>query len=146
MFRYLVPSIARTKSLIIQSEHTRVHAASLLLRSPSPALQNLEVYVYLGLVRLPDDFLGRQAPLLRSLTFNGVSFESHFPLPNLIEFNLSRIPVGAISAPPTNLVTASLQDAKSQPPPCHEPQYRHPPSPVCVMPKSNGKQPTPTII
>ena len=45
---------------------------------------------------LPDDFLGQQAPLLRSLTFDGIhpGFESHLPLPSLVEFKLC-LPEGA---------------------------------------------------
>lgn len=68
-----------------------VHAASLLLRTPSPILLHLEIWAYRGLVHLPDDFLGRHAPSLRSVSFDGVHprFEPDFPLPSLIEFKLS---------------------------------------------------------
>ena len=92
VFKYLTPHITRAKSLIVHGTHdTDVHAACLLLRTPFPALQHLIVYTRRGLVHLPADFLGRQAPLLRIVSFTGVrpSFESHFPLPSLIEFNLS---------------------------------------------------------
>ena len=90
MFKYLAPHIARTRRLTIQGHHTVVHTAC-LLRTPSPTLQHLEFYAHSGLVRLPDDFLDRQAPSLRSISFGGIyqAFESHFPLPNLIEFDLS---------------------------------------------------------
>ena len=91
MFTYLAPHIARAKSLNIRGLHdTDVHAVCLLLRNPSPNLQHLEVCADRGLVCLPDDFLGRQAPSLRSASFSGVRplFESHFPLPSLIEFDL----------------------------------------------------------
>ena len=92
VFEHLAHHIARTRSLIVQGlQDTEVHAACLLLRTPSPTLQHLEVCAKSGLVRLPDDFLGRQAPSLHSITFNGVhpAFESHFPLPNLTELKLS---------------------------------------------------------
>ena len=47
-------------------------------------------------MHLPDDFLGQQAPSLRSVTFYGIhpSFKSHLPLPSLVEFDLS-LPKGA---------------------------------------------------
>ena len=92
VFKYLTPHITRAKSLTVHGTHdTDVHAACLLLRTPFPALQHLIVYTRRGLVHLPDDFLGRQAPLLRTVSFCGVcpAFGSHFPLPSLIEFNLS---------------------------------------------------------
>ena len=64
VFEYLAPHIARTRSLIIKGNHTGVRAASLLFCTSSPTLQYLKVRAYRGLVRLPDDFLGRQAPSL----------------------------------------------------------------------------------
>ena len=96
VLKYLAPHITRTRSLAIQGYYTEVCAASLLLRTPSPILQHLEISAYRGLVRLPDDFLGQQAPSLRSLSLDGIdtAFESHFPLPNLTEFKLS-LPEGA---------------------------------------------------
>ena len=44
----------------------------------------------MGLVHLPDDFLGRHAPSLRSITFDGVhsTLESLSPLPNLTQLKL----------------------------------------------------------
>ena len=91
VFKYLAPHIARTRHLTIQGHHTKVHTACLLLRTPSPTLRHLLLRANGGIVRLPDDFLGRQAPSLRSIILNGIfqPFESHFPLPSLIEFNLS---------------------------------------------------------
>ena len=91
VFKYLAPHIARAKSLIIRGlDHADVHAACLLLHTPSPTLQYLEVCSHRGLVRFPEDFLGQRAPSLRSVSFDGIhpSFESHPPLPNLIELNL----------------------------------------------------------
>ena len=96
VFGYLTPHIARTRSLIIQGNHTEVCAASLLLRTSSPILQHLEIRARSGVARLPDDFLGRHAPSLRFVTFDGIhpALEPHFPLPSLIEFSIS-LPKGA---------------------------------------------------
>ena len=91
VLKYLAPHIARTRSLTLLGNHTEIRAASLLLCTPSPILQHLRICANNGLVHLPDDFLGRQTPSLRSLSFEGIhpAFESHSPLPNLIEFMLS---------------------------------------------------------
>ena len=92
VFKHLALHIARTRSLIVQPglHDTEVLQACLLLQTPSPTLQHLEVCVSGGPARLPDNFLGRQAPSLRSITFNGIhlAFESHLPLPSLIEIKL----------------------------------------------------------
>ena len=89
-FRHLAPHIAKTRTLDIVGHHTKVREAPLLLCAPSPILQHLEFCVYGGPMRLPDDFLGQHVPLLRSLTLYGIhpGFESLFPLPSLVEFNL----------------------------------------------------------
>ena len=97
VFRRIAPHIARTRSLVIQGmDRPEIDAACLLLRTPSPTLVYLEVRAHRGLVHLPDDFLGQQAPSLHSVTFGGIhpSFESYLPLPSLIDFNLS-LPEGA---------------------------------------------------
>ena len=85
----IAPHIARTRSLIIRGSHD-VHTASLLFCNPAPSLQNLEIHTFEGFVRLPDNFLGQQAPSLRSVSFSGIcpTFESPFPLPNLTELYL----------------------------------------------------------
>lgn len=75
--------------MIIQGSYD-VHAASLLFCNPAPSLRHLEIYAFEGFVRLPDNFLGRQAPSLRSVSLSGIcpTFESPFPLPNLTELYL----------------------------------------------------------
>ena len=71
VFGYLAPHIATTRSLIIRGDHAEVRAASLLFCTPSQTLQYLKVRAYSGLVRLPDNYLGRQAPSL------SVAFAQH---------------------------------------------------------------------
>ena len=89
MLKQLAPHIARTKSLVIQGTQD-IRAASLLFCDPAPSLRYLNLYSREGYVRLPEEFLGRQAPLLNSIVFSGIcpTFESPFPLPNLTEFSL----------------------------------------------------------
>ena len=91
VFKHLAPHIARTRSLSIRGPyHNDIQAACFLLRTPSPTLQYLKVDTSGGLAHLPDDFLGRQAPSLRSITFNNIrpALESPLPLPSLIKFEL----------------------------------------------------------
>ena len=61
-----------------------------ILCNPAPSLQHLEIHAFDGVRPLPDNFLGRQAPSLRSAKFSYIcpEFESFFPLPNLTEFHL----------------------------------------------------------
>jgi len=86
---YIAPHISRTRSLIIH-DSLDIRAASLLFCNPAPSLQRLEFYTFESFVSLPDNFLGRQAPLLRSISFSRIcpTFESPFPLPNLTELYL----------------------------------------------------------
>ena len=92
VLEYLAPRIARTRSLIIQADHD-IHAASLLFCNPAPLLQHLEILTSEGVVHLPDNFLGQQAPSLRSVSLVRTCprLESLFPLPNLTEFHLSLV-------------------------------------------------------
>ena len=95
VLKCLAPHITRTRSLIIQGSHG-IHVASFFFCNPTPSLQHLELMSSESSVRLPENFLSQQAPLLRSVNFNGIcpTFESPFPLPNLTEFYL-RLPEGA---------------------------------------------------
>jgi len=88
---HLVPHAARMRSLIIHGDYTDVYMASFLFRTPSPALQFLEIKAFECLVSLPDNFLGQQALSLRSIDLTGVhpALESPLALPNLIDFKLS---------------------------------------------------------
>jgi len=88
--KYLAPHIARMRSLIIYGCHENVRSASLLFCSTSPTLQHLRIFSSGGLVRLPDDFLGQRAPSLSSVSFSNIclTFESLFPLLNLVQFEL----------------------------------------------------------
>ena len=92
---YLAPQITRMRSLIIRASHG-IYTASLLLCNPAPSLQHLEIRTSGGAKPLPENFLGRQAPSLRSVKLSCVypEFESLFPLPNLTEFYLL-LPDGA---------------------------------------------------
>ena len=93
VLEYLAPRIARTRSLVIQAYHD-IHTASLLFCNPAPLLQHLEILsTSEGVVHLPDNFLGQQAPSLRSVSLVRIcpTLESLFPLPNLTEFHLSLV-------------------------------------------------------
>ena len=86
---HLAPQIARTRSLIIRVSHD-IHAVFLLLCNSAPSLQHLEIRAFDSVKPLPENFLGRQTPSLRSVRFSCVrpEFESFPPLPNLTEFHL----------------------------------------------------------
>jgi hypothetical protein len=92
VYKCLAPHIARTRSFLISGPPEDVHTISLLFRNPAPSLQhlNLKVCTQDSPARLPDDFLGRHTPSLRSVSFSGIcpTFESPFPLPNLTKFTL----------------------------------------------------------
>ena len=91
VFNYLAPHIARTRTLLIRGpQGADLRAIFLLLCTPSPVLQSLEIGTNVGLARLPDDFLGRQMSSIRSITFDDVhsTLESFSPLPNLTRFSL----------------------------------------------------------
>ena len=84
---YLAPQIARMRSLAIRSDHI----TSPFFCNPAPLLQHLEIHSNSSdVVDFPDNFLGRRAPSLRSVTFNHACprLEILFPLPNLTEFHL----------------------------------------------------------
>ena len=93
VLEYLASHIARTRSLVIQTDHD-IHTASLLFCNPAPLLQRLEILsTSEGVVHLPNNFLGQQAPSLRSVSLGHIypRLESIFPLPNLTEFHLSLV-------------------------------------------------------
>ena len=92
VLEYLAPHIARMGSLIIQADHV-IHIASLFFCNPAPLLQHLEIHTLESVVHLPNNFLGQQAPSLRSVNFGRAcpTLESLFPLPNLTEFHLSLV-------------------------------------------------------
>lgn len=89
VFKHLAPHLARTRSLIMQGSHG-IHAASLLFCNPAPSLQLLNIRSRQGFAPLPENFLGQQAPSLNLVNLTGIcpTFESPFPLPNLVGFNL----------------------------------------------------------
>ena len=84
------PHIPRTRSLFIQGSLGVQAATSLLLCTPTPYLESLQIHAREGPVRNLDNFLGQQAPLLHSVTFDGVFpvLDSPFPLPSLTTLNL----------------------------------------------------------
>ncbi|KAF9647853.1 hypothetical protein BDM02DRAFT_2481269 [Thelephora ganbajun] len=90
VLQYLTPHISRTRSFTIEGT-SGVHAAAFILFcNPFPSLEHLEIPSREGSVRLPDSFLGQQAPSLCTVSFRGIcpTFESPFPFPNLTEFHL----------------------------------------------------------
>jgi len=90
LLKYLVPHIARTRSLAIWIFRD-IHTASLLFCNPAPLLQHLEIRTSEDVVHLPDNFFGQRAQSLRSVKFVRIcpTLGSLFPLPNLMEFHLS---------------------------------------------------------
>lgn len=90
VLRKFVPHISRTRSFTIRGSRGIRVASSLLLCNPAPSLQHLEMHAREGPVYDLGNFLGQQAPSLRSVTFDGIFpvIESPFPLPNLTEFDL----------------------------------------------------------
>jgi hypothetical protein len=92
MYKSLAQHIARVRSFSLSGFPEGVHAVSLLFHNPAPSLQhlNLKGRIQDSPARLPDDFLGRHAPSLRSAHFDDIlpTLESLFPLPNLTEFTL----------------------------------------------------------
>lgn len=96
-----IPWVARMKSLYIQAEEEQIKTIAQRLCHKTPNLQFLTLkgqarqYQYSmsmntnntggGAIYVPPDFLGRHAPLLRSLTFSAISpsVVFTFPLPKL---------------------------------------------------------------
>ena len=82
--------ISRARSIVIQGS-SGVHAASsLLLSNPAPSLESLEIRAHEGPARDLGNFLGQQAPSLRSVLFVGISpvLGPSLSLPNLTTFHL----------------------------------------------------------
>ena len=86
VLNYLVPHIARTRSLAVQNPDGS--RTSILFCKPAPSLQHLEIRGSESFVYLPDNFLGQQVPSLRSVIFSGFFPTFKSPLPNLTEFSL----------------------------------------------------------
>lgn len=94
-----IPWVSRMKSLCIQTDIEQIKKIAERLYHPTPHLESLTFegkprrYSYssygggvvAGAIYVPREFLGREAPLLRSLTFRLVSpsVVFNFPLPNL---------------------------------------------------------------
>lgn len=95
-----IPWVARMKSLSIQAEEDQIKTIAARLCHRTPNLQSLSIKAHArqfhslggtgagtggGAIYVPPDFLGRHAPLLRSLTFSSVSpsVVFSFPLPKL---------------------------------------------------------------
>ena len=82
--------ISRARSVVIQGS-SGVHAtSSLLLSNPAPSLESLEIRAHEGPARDLGNFLGQQAPSLRSVLFVGISpvLGPSLSLPNLTTFHL----------------------------------------------------------
>jgi len=96
-----IPWVARMKSLYIQAEEEQIKTIATRLCIKTPNLQHLtlkgqprqyQTAMYMGgnssgggAIYVPPDFLGRHAPLLRTLTFSAISpsVVFTFPLPQL---------------------------------------------------------------
>ena len=83
------------RSLVIPT-FRRIYTASPLFCNPAPLLQQLGIYGHSyvssgGVVHLPENFLGKRVPSLRSVKLYCIcpTLESPFPLPNLTEFYIS---------------------------------------------------------
>jgi hypothetical protein len=90
VFEHLAPHIARMRSLVVYGPHGIHRASSLLCTNQTLSLQHLEMAFTGTLTHLPDEFLGGYASSLRSIILIKVcpTFQSHFLLPNLVEFRL----------------------------------------------------------
>ena len=90
VLRHFAPHISRTRSVIIQGSSGVHTVSSFLLSNPAPTLEFLEIHAHEGPARDLDNFLGQQAPSLRSVIVLGISpvLEPPFPLPNLTKFHL----------------------------------------------------------
>ena len=90
VLRHFVPHMSRARSFIIRGPLGVDAAFSLLLCKPVPSLDRLEVNGREGFVSCLGNFLGQQAPSLRSAVFTGIfpTLESPLPLPNLTELSL----------------------------------------------------------
>ena len=95
-----IPWVARMKSLYIQAEEEQIKTIAQRLCHKTPQLRSLTLKGQArqyhsaltnhnnsggGAIYIPPDFLGRHAPLLRSLNFSAISpsVVFSFPLPNL---------------------------------------------------------------
>ena len=86
---YLASNIARTRSLSILTDNN-VRPTLLHFCKPAPSLQHLGFDAVEGTLSIPENFLARQAPSLRSLTLisTRLEFNRFFPLPNLTVFDI----------------------------------------------------------
>ena len=87
--QHLVPLIPRTRSLTIHSSNKESDVTSLLLCQSVPSLEHLTIEGHRPKYSL-NNFLGEQAPSLRSITITGVCplLGSPFPLPSLTDLDL----------------------------------------------------------
>ena len=88
VLEYFAPHISRTRSFVV---HGTNDIFSFLLRNPAPSLERLDMCASGRPVRGVQNFLGQQAPSLRSIIFDAVFpvLGSPFPLPNLTYFYLN---------------------------------------------------------
>jgi hypothetical protein len=98
VLQHLVPHIARTKSFIIEGSSDVFTASSILLCERVPSLEYLSmrvnehtVYTLKHSVRALNNFLGQQAPSLRSVVFDSICplLGSPFQLPSLTDLDLN---------------------------------------------------------
>jgi hypothetical protein len=92
VLQHFAPHISRTRSFVVEGFSNVSTTSSLLLCEPVPSLE----YLWMCAARedpvcAPDNFLGQQAPSLRSASFIGIwpIPEPFFPLPSLTELVVS---------------------------------------------------------
>lgn len=104
----VIPHIGRVRSMKISASPRETPPAIFKFCSPAPLLQHLEISLYPDhMSRLPGDFLGRQTPSLRSLCWQGSSFElapsdlAHRPFHGEDEAQPLRVVCGLLSSAPS---------------------------------------------
>ena len=102
VLRHFAPHISRTRSFTMGGSFDVHMASSLLLCNPASSLERLKICAEKPPVRAIaiNNFLGQQAPSLRSAIFDGICpvLQSPFPLPSLTKLDL-RLPrhMGSLS-------------------------------------------------
>ncbi|KAF9650471.1 hypothetical protein BDM02DRAFT_3111972 [Thelephora ganbajun] len=127
-----IPHLGRVRLMMIYASFGKALPAIYNFRSPAPLLQRLEIS---GpgcdpTARLPDDFLGRHAPLLQHLHLeDSPLLLNPFPLPSLTTLTLyaeeSQPPMSAIlgllsSAPSLQNISIAMMDVSTKEIPIHD--------------------------
>ena len=129
LFTSCIPWFDRMKSLYIRGDEAQIETIIRRLCPPAPLLQDLKfdgipnlslVRRIVGAVNFPHNFLGRQVPSLRNLSFDSISPIPiiEFPLPNLTSLTWSdrnsRVTVGDLLALLTSSPLLEVIDIRLQ--------------------------------